>query len=170
MVYTTELYHYGVKGMRWGHRKAQAERTAYKQAKRDFRDAVKNQRRNSGLGIGINGITKAEKAQRNVNNARVSMINAKAKYNAAKSKNSEKAEFNTYRKAMQKTGLVGSYADQKSGGQSKKLYNSIKAQKGKEYADRVQKRVQNVAYAKLATAAAVTIGSSIVSAYLESRS
>lgn len=48
-LYTTdELYHYGVKGMRWGHRKRRyddnvyAKKAAYKQAKKDYKQSRKN--------------------------------------------------------------------------------------------------------------------------------
>ena len=163
-----ELYHYGVKGMRWGHRKAnyQAERDAYRSAKKDLRKTVKESRRSVGMGMGVKGIARAEAANRRINQASVNVINAKAKYKAAKSKNSEKAEFKAYRKEMQKSGLAGSAADVQSGGRSTALYNSLKATKGKEYADKVQKKVQNVAYAQIAAAATVTIGAAFANALI----
>ena len=168
-----ELYHYGVPGMKWGQRKAAyaSEKGAYKKAKKDYKAARKKLRKASGLigGVGIKGIAKVTAAEKKANAAELKMIDAKAKYKSAKSKNSAKAEFNTYRKEMQKSGLAGSTLDMQSGGRSTKLYNHIKATKGKAYADKVQKKVQNVAIKNLVGAATVTAGAAIVAGILESR-
>ena len=170
-----ELYHYGIPGMKWGHRKnpqVASARTAYKSAKKDFRRSAKNYRRSSGLGIGIKSIAKARKAESNMRDAEMRMIDKKAKYNASKAKNeskAKKAEFNTYRKEMQKSGIVGSAADDRSRGRSESMYNHLKRQKGKEYADAVQKKVQNVSVKRFVAGAAIGIGSSVVAAYLKSK-
>lgn len=55
---------------------------------------------------------------------------------------------------MYKNGLAGSYSDQMSGGKSTAVYNKMAETKGKEYADSVQKSVQNRAYATIAVGAA----------------
>lgn len=179
-----ELMHYGVLGMKWGHRKAPTAhqtrisnaKAAYKTANKDLKTARKEYRKNAGLFgqkyVGINGLSKANKAAQKIYNAEMNKISAEAQYKAAKAKTAskaEKAEFNTYRKEMQKSGLVGSAADTQSGGRSTRLYNEISVKKGKKYADKVQKKVQDVAYAEIATAAVVTIGSAAVSGYLSSR-
>ena len=173
-----ELYHYGVLGMKWGHRKPQVEaaRSAYKQAKKDYKSASKNLRKGQGvLGFGyagINGLSKFKKNESKVNKAEMDMIRAKANLKASKAKNAEKAkkaEFNTYRKEMQKSGLVGSAMDNAKQGRSTRIYNELKAKKGKEYADAVQKKVQNVAVAEFCTGATVAIGAAIVQGYLTSR-
>lgn len=165
-----ELQHHGVKGMKWGVRKKyEPERTAYKSAKKELRTVGKEYRRKAMTGIGISRIGRAMDAEKKYNSAELKTIDAKAKLNAAKAKNSEKAEFNTYRKEMQKSGLVGSAADANSRGRSTRLYDHIKAEKGKEYADAVQKKVQTVAVAQLATAATVAVGSMFVEAYLTGR-
>ena len=171
-----ELYHYGIPGMRWGKRKKYQTsngqlnslgkaRKNYEDAKANRKQEFKNFRRN-GLNFGIKGIAKYQKAEKSYNKAIANEVSSKAKYNAAKSKNSKKAEFNTYRKAMQKSGLAGSYNDQKSGGRSTAIYNRIKAEKGKVYADKVAKKVQNRAVASFVTSAVVSIGAAAVSGYL----
>lgn len=180
--YEDYLMHYGVKGMKWGHRRyhnADGSLNRAGIARQDFKDAKQARRvaakgvRKSGLGIGIKGIAKYDKAKAKFDKADMDYVTAKANFKAAKAKNAEKAakaEFKTYKKEMAKTGLAGSAADQQSGGRSTKIYNEMKAKKGKAYADKVQKRVQNEAYATFAAGAAVAIGSQVAMAILENRS
>ena len=217
-----ELYHHGVKGMKWGHRKAQkyfdkaqthrsyAEdydpknalykmsdkkrakmqkkyktemskasryerlgktRQRYDQARSNQAKAGNNLVKNS-FGVGIKGIARVNKAQKSYDEATLNTLSAKAKYNAAKAKSktkADKAEFNTYRKAMQENGLPGSMTDTQSGGKSTLVYNKVKAEKGKAYADKVAKKVQNRAYAQIAASAAVTVGSTAVSMYIQNK-
>ena len=170
-----ELMHYGIPGMKWGHRKnpqVASARTAYKSAKKDFRRSAKNYRRSAGLGIGIKSIERTRKAKSNMRDAEMRMIDKKAKYNASKAKNeskAKKAEFNTYRKEMQKSGIVGSVADERSRGRSESMYNHIKRQKGKEYADAVQKKVQNTSIRRFVTSSAIAVGGAAVTAYLNAK-
>lgn len=164
-----ELMHYGIPGMKWGHRKnpqVASARTAYKSAKKDFRRSAKNYRRSAGLGIGIKSIARARKAESSMRDAEMRMIDKKAKYNASKAK---KAEFNTYRKEMQKSGIVGSAADERSRGRSESMYNHMKRQKGKEYADAVQKKVQNTSIRRFVTSSAIAVGGAAVTAYLNAK-
>jgi hypothetical protein len=165
---TDELYHYGVPGMKWGHRKKsyEAERSAYKQAKKDYR-AARRDLTAAGYGaFGRKGLKNYKSAEKSANKAELDMIDAKAKYKAAKSKNSEKAEAKVYRKAMQKSGLVGSAADDQSRGRSTRIYNHLKVSKGKAYADAIEKKVEKRAYANLAASAAVAIGATAVQAMI----
>lgn len=162
-----ELYHHGVKGMKWGVRKKyEAERSAYKQAKKNYRQARRDL---PMIAAGRKGLKKYRSAENRVNKAELDMIDAKAKYKAAKSKNAEKTEAKVYRKAMQKSGLVGSAADVSYGGRSTRIYNHLKASKGKKYADMIEKKVETQAYATLAASVAVTVGSAVVAGMLESR-
>lgn len=163
-----ELYHYGVKGMKWGVRRDRAK-AEYKSAKKDLRDAY---RIKTGLGVGVKGIQRVKAKQKKIASAQANVVSKKAAYNAAKKKNqksAERAEFNTYRREMLKSGLAGSLRDEQSGGRSTAIYNQIKVQRGQEYADRVQKSVQNRAYAQIAGGVAVGVGMSVASAYLNSR-
>lgn len=168
-----ELYHYGVPGMKWGQRKASyaSEQSAYKQARKDYRAARKNYRRETRgfRSMGIKGIARATAAEKKLNAADLKRIDAKAKYKGAKSKDSAKAEFNTYRKEMQKTGLAGSAADKYSGGKSTTLYKHLKSTKGKAYADKVQKKVEKRAYAQIVGSVAVATGAAVVAGILESK-
>lgn len=166
------LMHYGVKGMKWGQRKAkyETERLAYKQAKKTYRDARREVARSGNAAFGRTRLKRLVGAEKARDKAEIDMIAAKAKYKAAKAKTAEKAEkaeAKVYRKEMSKSGLVGSGADRASNNRSTRLYNHMKATKGKKYADAVEKKVQNVAVAKLATGVAVTVGATVVRAMLE---
>lgn len=165
--YELVLYHHGVKGMKWGVRKKpDPTKIAYKKAKSAYRDARRDADWNSGFGFGISGIRQAKQKQDKVNKAEMDMISAKAKYKASKSKN---GEFKTYVKEMKKSGLVDSYADTQSGGRSKRLYDKLKAEKGKKYADAVQKKVEDRVVGELVGTAIVGVGLMVASAILENQ-
>ena len=167
----TELYHYGVKGMKWGHRKSNPAvadaRQNYKTAKKDLRTAARIQRKTANTAFGMKGLQKFRSAEADTQKADLKALDAKAKYKAAKSKNAEKAELKTYVREMRKTGLPGSATDRMRGGRSTRIYDDLVAKKGQAYADKVAKKVQNQSVAALATAATVTVGSAFISVYLE---
>lgn len=176
-----ELYHYGVPGMRWGHRKyynsngslnsAGKARQSYKSAKKDLKTASKQYRKDS-YGFGMKALQKASESEKKYNTAEMKTINAKAKFKASKTSDptkAKKAEFKTYRKEMSKSGLAGSYADRQSGGRSTRIYNELTKKKGKAYADKVAKSVQNRAVATLVGSSVALVGSAAVQIYLATR-
>ena len=160
-----QLYHHGVKGMKWGVRKAKDN---YKSAKQKYRDANKQRQ----WGFGVDGIAKAQANQKKASNAYANMATAKAKYKAAKAKNSakaEKAEFKSYVKSLRKNGLPGSDYDTSRGGRSTALLNKIKTEKGKQYADKVAKKLQKQLVGEIIGGAAIGVGMAVVAGILESR-
>lgn len=173
-----ELMHYGVVGMKWGKRRYQNKdgsltpageaRYQYKESKKNLKTANKELRK-VGLGFGVKGIAKYNAAEKKQSDAYADSVSAKAKYKASKAKDSEKAEFDSYVKSMRKTGLAGSALDRSKGGKSTSIYNSLVAEKGQAYADKVQAKVQKKAVAQLATAGSVLIGATIVETILMTR-
>ena len=158
-----ELYHYGVPGMKWGRRKSNPALDRYKTAKKTYRTEIKDARKQYGHGVGIKGIAKANKAIAKADKAEMEFISEKAKYKASKS---AKKERNTYVKEMTKSGLPGSAKDNYMRNRSTRLYNSIKAEKGKKYADDIMKKTQNRTVGALAATAAFTVGTMVVTTIL----
>lgn len=165
------LCHYGVPGMKWGVRKQEYRenrsnaKAAYKGAKKKLKAA----RKMRGGNVGIKGLARARAKQKAVDKASLNVLNKKAAYNASKKKSEKsaaKAEFNTYRKAMQGSGIRGSAADTRSGGRSTKIYDNIKTQKGKAYADKVEKSVQNHAVGAIIGGTAIAVGGTVLQAML----
>ena len=179
--YQAELYHHGIKGQKWGVRRYQNPdgsltaagekrystgelRDKMKSAKKESKQAYKDFRKKVGLGIGIDKIQGSAEAKKHAEEVALKYIDAKAAY---KGRRSEKAEMNAYRKIMQPYGIRGSVGDARSDQSATKIYNHLATTRGKEYADRVERSVQNHAYVTMATSAAVGIGMAFVTGYLE---
>lgn len=185
--YTDELYHYGVPGMKWGHRKNRsiiATRNAYKQARKEETKARVKRAFSSSTylaggenrrkaAINTNRIKKASAAREKAAFKAID-TQAKAAYDKKLAKTgdkakAEKASLKVHSKAMQKgrhgSGLSGSIADAKSGGQNTRYYNHLKATKGKKYADKAEKKYMNKSVAVLAGSVAYLAGVAIYDAY-----
>lgn len=183
---TDELYHYGVPGMKWGHRRNTSivnARQSYKSASKDLRKAkVKRVFSKSSWIAGNKNVADAKKQIANIKKlankkeqAAFKLIDKQAKYAYDKKlaktgdkTKAEKASMKVHMKAMNKGkgGLSGSISDAQSGGASTRYYKHMAATKGKKYAEQVEKKLGK----KLMTEAAVGLavaGASYVSLYLQ---
>ena len=193
-----ELYHYGVLGMRWGHRRNSAVRDAhkaYKQSKREYRkESVKNLKnvfRKSTWVAGAKNQEDYKKSHKDLTDARnkreqaaFKLIDAAAKdaYNKKLSKTGSKdkavkAEQKVYYKGFKQerygAGLVGSSADyKKRHGVAKgntHYYNHIAKVKGKKYANAVEKKYGKRLTKQLIGGIALATGATIVGAYYNNK-
>lgn len=179
IIFTDELYHHGIKGQKWGHRKYQnpdgsltaAGKARYdvKEAKREYRRARKDFRKARGV-LGLKSTfspTKYSKAADALYTAREKKLNVLDKKAKRDSLKSDKKEFKRYVKAMDRTGRRGSVADY--GGRSKELYDHIAKTKGKSYADKVEKKVGQKQVKRIVTSGAIAAGSAAAALYLKKK-
>lgn len=193
-----ELYHYGVLGMRWGHRNStavQSAHKAYKQAKREYRkESVKNLKnifRKSTWVAGAKNQEDYKRAHKGLTDARnkrekaaFKLIDAAAKdsYNKKLAKTGSKskalkAEQKVYYKGFKQerygAGLVGSAADAKRRHGVTKgnahYYNHIAKVKGKKYANAIEKKYGKRLTKQFVGGLALATGAAIVGAYYGSK-
>lgn len=163
-IYNNELYHYGIKGMRWGHRKPQSYINAKKARRKAFKEYDEATRGFNSFGI--DGIKRANKAEQKYINADLKFASERVKYKTNKARNKEKAELKEYTKQLGKSGLPGSAYDRAAGGRSTKLYDQISREKGKKYADKVVKKLQRKQVAALVGSGVALLGAAFVSAVI----
>ena len=193
-----ELYHYGVLGMRWGHRKnpaVKAAHKAYKQSKREYRkESVKNLKnvfRKSTWIAGAKNLEDYKKSHKGLTDARnkrekaaFKLIDAAAKdaYDKKLSKTGSKAKaikaeqkvyYNGLKQWHYGAGLVGSRADSKkrhgvTNGNTN-YYNHMAKVKGKKYANAVEKKYGNRLAKIFVGGIALATGSAIVGAYYNNK-
>lgn len=193
---TDELYHYGVLGMRWGHRKnpdVKAAHKEYKQTKWGYRKAavknLKNVFKKSSYVAGVKNQQAYKKNHKELFDARdkrekaaFKLVDAAAKdaYNKKLAKTgskakAEKASMKVHIKAMNQnrygSGRVGSAADaQKHHGVvngNAHYYNHLVKAKGKKYADAVERKYNKKTTRQLVAAVGITAGLAAVNHYYQ---
>lgn len=193
---TDELYHYGVLGMRWGHRRnpdVKAAHKEYKQSKWGYRKAavknLKNVFKKSSYVAGVKNQQAYRKNRKELFDARdkrekaaFKLIDAAAKdaYNKKLTKTgskakAEKASIKVHIKAMNQnrygSGRVGSAADaQKRHGVvngNAHYYNHLVKAKGRKYADAVERKYNKKTTRQFIAAVGITAGLAAVNHYYQ---
>lgn len=188
-----ELYHYGVPGMKWGHRKSTTVMTARKNYKKARKEEVKAKfKRAFKKETYLAGYENRQKDKRNIKNVKslskkreaeaFKYIDKQAKYaydkKLAKTGDKRKAEnasMKVHAKAMAKnkygSGLVGSIADAQkragSAGGNTRYYKHLAATKGKSYASKVEKKYSKKIVRNLVGGLAVSVGISLAPRVIE---
>jgi len=180
--HSDELIHYGIPGMKWGHRKT----AAYKNAKADYKNAKRKYFKSSVVRVGSmvnNDMFKRSEyntaagkkymtRQADRNKAYSNKVNAQAKLKSISTKKTNKlgynkAEFNTYVKGLNKSGIPNSQLDRNTNGKGTTLYNSIARKKGKTYANAVLSKTGNKKANAIIIGGLATVGLSAAKYYIK---
>lgn len=182
--HSDELTHYGIPGMKWGHHKSAAYKSAktnYKKAKKQY---FKTRVTNFGSQLRNDVLRKSEydtksgkrvmTRQRDDNKAYINKINTKAKLKSISTKKTNKlgynkAEFNAYVKGLNKSGIPNSLADRIESGRGTDLYKSITRKKGKAYADAVLSKTSNQKLNAVVGGALVAVGLQVTKHYIKNK-
>lgn len=194
--YTDELCHYGIPGMRWGHRKSvKSAYKDYKNAKKEVRrekfKSIKNVFKKSSYVAGVKNSAQNAKNRKPLNDAiakrekaAFKVIDSKAKEaydkklakTGSKSKAqaaSMKVHYKAFKKDTYGSGRVGSAADNASHKNvvngNKHYYNHLAATKGKKYADVIEKKYNRKTTRDVIGSGAALVGLSIATAYLKNK-
>lgn len=191
---TDELCHYGIPGMRWGRRKAaRYEAKAARATKRGNTDAANRytnmaksaselgkagqrlketkKTRIRGLTISGKNVQAITEKNQKLKSQSLDVLDAKAKYNAAKAKDkygAKKAEQKTYMKEFLKVGAPGSASDRANNRRGTDVYDRVVSKKGRQYANEVVSKARNSTIKAVAASAAVAIGATVAKRYWES--
>ena len=173
-----ELKHYGVLGMKWGHRKSKSVMSAkkdYKTARKELRKAkIKKMFDSSSYIAGTNNVKRNKQLTKNIErlktkkeNAAFKLTDSQAKYaydkKLSKTGNKDKANkssMKVYEKSLIKKmgGLPGSINDARSGGKDTRYIKHVTKVKGKKFADKIESRVKKKAIAACVGSVAVGVG------------
>lgn len=171
-----ELMHYGIPGMKWGHRKA-APMTSVDRARANYRSAKKAYNRSfSKASAKSLAAYSPSKKRRKANDARWDRaFNDARKMDKAKSVyKAEKKQFKSDVKQYRKSKGVYDLNVNKNGAvvatsKASKVKNSISAKKGKTYADKVTKTADKNDIRDFVVTNAIIGAAFTTSAYLVNR-
>lgn len=177
IIHDDELMHYGIPGMRWGHRKREAKKSyrdatnkAFSKYEKGILDIEKGYKR--GQMLSKEDLARESKVE---SDYQKSVSKAKSDYKQAKAKiKADKKEYKKDVKSLRKTfgiGDVNLYNDQGlmigRVNATMAAHNELVSKKGKDYADKALKTARNQSVATIAASAAVMVGASVCSVYLD---
>ena len=183
------LYHHGIMGQKWGRRRFQNEdgslteegkrRYGYDEAKKQYKilskenKALKREGSKHNYFAGRRNTEKLENLNKRINENEYKkvklaeeMTKSKAISKGKSQDKIDKAVFNTYLKEYRKSGLSGSLLDIEKNGRSTYLFDQIAKDKGKEYAYKIEDKIQNRAVATLVGSTIVAVGGTLAQMYL----